>query len=150
MVDRLLMSISGNFVLALGIVMQIRSKNDCPAGRRLRTGSRCGHTQVLRFSKNRQRRHTLLDCCRHWTCLRGRTHRRTRRNRSVGDSGRTIRQINREGCRSLGRLRTSRHGGHSRTSSCPSLIESAITAIQTSEENNDQLTDERSPAHNRQ
>lgn len=72
----LLMSISGNFVLALGIVMQIRSKPLSSRGR-LRTGSRRGHTQVLRFSEDRQRRHTLLDCCRHWICLRGRTHRRT-------------------------------------------------------------------------
>ena len=49
----LLMSISGNFVLALGIVMQIRSKPLSSRGR-LRTGSRRGHTQVLWFNKDRQ------------------------------------------------------------------------------------------------
>lgn len=124
-------------------------KNHCPAGGRLRTGSRRGHTQVLRFSEDRQRRHTLLDCCRHWICLRGEL---------IGVREGTVLSAVLVGLfaklivKFVDRLDVFVQAGAAaiQEPQPPQPHESAITAIQTSEETNDQLTDERSSVQNRQ
>lgn len=145
----LLMSISGNFVLALGIVMQIRSKTIVQPGE----GFVLAAAAVTRKSFGSVKivndvTLSLIAAGIGLVCageLIGVREGTVLSAILVGLFAKLIVKV-------VDRLGVFVQAGTAaiQEPQLPQPHESAITAIQTSEENNDQLTDERSSAHNRQ